>query len=103
MTYDQLPRVYLFGTGGTISFVAESRTDFANYSYQGRQLTIQEMLARVPEAQDVAEVLPEQVINVGSTEVYPQSLAHAGESYQPTTLCRRDCRWSGCNPRYRHS
>ena len=71
MTYDQLPRVYLFGTGGTISFVAESRTDFANYSYQGRQLTIQEMLARVPEAQDVAEVLPEQVINVGSTEVYP--------------------------------
>ena len=71
MTYDQLPRVYLFGTGGTISFFAESRTDFANYSYQGRQLTIHEMLARVPEAADVAEVLPEQVINVGSTEVYP--------------------------------
>jgi L-asparaginase len=63
--------VYLFGTGGTISFVSESRTDFSNYSYQGRQLTIQEMLARVPEAHDLAEVLPEQVINVGSTEVYP--------------------------------
>lgn len=71
MTYEQLPRVYLFGTGGTISFVSESRTDFSNYSYQGRQLTIQEMLARVPEAHDLAEVLPEQVINVGSTEVYP--------------------------------
>ena len=72
MTYEKLPRVYLFGTGGTISFVGESRTDFANYSYHGRQLTIDEMLARVPEAQTVAEVRPEQVINVGSTEVYPQ-------------------------------
>lgn len=72
MTYEKLPRVYLFGTGGTISFVGESRTDFANYSYRGRQLTIQEMLARVPEAESLAEVLPEQVINVGSTEVYPE-------------------------------
>ena len=71
MTYDQLPRVYLFGTGGTISFFAESRTDFANYSYSGRQLTIDEMLARVPEANALAEVIAEQVINVGSTEVYP--------------------------------
>ncbi|MCY3693228.1 MAG: asparaginase [Chloroflexi bacterium] len=72
MTYERLPRVYLFGTGGTISFVGESRTDFANYSYQGRQLTIREMLARVPEAETLAEVLAEQVINVGSTEVYPK-------------------------------
>ena len=72
MTYEKLPRVYLFGTGGTISFVGESRTDFANYSYHGRQLTIEEMLARVPEAQSLAEVLPEQIINVGSTEVYPE-------------------------------
>ncbi len=72
MTYEKLPRVYLFGTGGTISFVGESRTDFANYSYRGRQLTIQEMLARVPEAESLVEVLPEQVINVGSTEVYPE-------------------------------
>ncbi len=72
VTYEQLPRVYLFGTGGTISFVSESRTDFSNYSYQGRQLTIEEMLARVPEAKDLADVFPEQVINVGSTEVYPK-------------------------------
>ena len=72
MTYEKLPRVYLFGTGGTISFVGESRTDFANYSYHGRQLTIEEMLARVPEAHSLAEVLPEQIINVGSTEVYPE-------------------------------
>ena len=71
MTQETKRRVYLFGTGGTISFVGENRTDFANYSYQGSQLTIDEMLARVPEAHDLAEVITEQVINVGSTEVYP--------------------------------
>ena len=71
MTYEPKPRVYLFGTGGTISFVGETRTDFANYSYHGRQLAISEMLARVPEAQSLAAVVAEQVINVGSAEVYP--------------------------------
>ena len=71
MAYEPERRVYLFGTGGTISFVGESRTDFSNYSYRGQQLTIHEMLARVPEANELAEVIPEQVINVGSTEVYP--------------------------------
>ena len=71
MTYEQKRRVYLFGTGGTISFVGETRTDFANYSYGGQQLTIQEMLARVPEANELADVVAEQIINVGSTEVYP--------------------------------
>ena len=71
MAYEPKRRVYLFGTGGTISFVGENRTDFANYSYRGQQLTIQEMLARAPEAEELAEVVTEQIINVGSTEVYP--------------------------------
>ena len=71
MTQETRRRVYLFGTGGTISFVGENRTDFANYSYQGHQLTIDEMLGRVPEANELAEVVTEQIINVGSTEVYP--------------------------------
>ncbi len=69
--YAEKRRVYLFGTGGTISFVGANRTDFANYSYGGSQLTIEEMLARVPEAAELADVVAEQVINVGSTEVYP--------------------------------
>ena len=71
MAQETRRRVYLFGTGGTISFVGENRTDFANYSYQGSQLTIDEMLARVPEANELADVVTEQIINVGSTEVYP--------------------------------
>ena len=66
------PRVYLIGTGGSISFVGDYRTDYINYSYGNQHLTIQEMLERVPEAQGFAQVLPEQLINVGSTDVGPQ-------------------------------
>ena len=66
------PRVYLIGTGGSISFVGDYRTDYINYSYANQHLTIQELLDRVPEVQQFAEVLPEQLINVGSTEVGPQ-------------------------------
>ena len=72
MTGQQKPRVYLLGTGGTISFVGNYRTDYINYSYDGKHLTIQEMLDRVPEVGEFAEVLPEQLINVGSTDVGPE-------------------------------
>ena len=66
-----LPRVYVIGTGGTISTVGESRSDYTNYSYGNRHLTIQQMLERVPEVNGFAETVPEQLINVGSTEVAP--------------------------------
>ncbi len=66
------PRVYLIGTGGTISYVGTERTDYTNYSYHNNHLTIQEMLDRVPEAAASAEVLPEQYLNVGSTDVGPE-------------------------------
>ncbi|HEU0021453.1 MAG TPA: asparaginase [Dehalococcoidia bacterium] len=65
------PRVYLVGTGGSISFIGDYRTDFVNYSYSNQHLTIQEMLDRVPEVNGFAEVVCEQLINVGSTEVNP--------------------------------
>ena len=66
------PRVYVVGTGGSISFVGDYRTDYVNYSYGNKHLTIQEMLDRVPETNDFAEVVSEQLINVGSTDVGPQ-------------------------------
>lgn len=66
------PRVYVVGTGGSISFVGDYRTDYVNYSYGNKHLTIQEMLDRVPETNDFAEVVAEQLINVGSTDVSPQ-------------------------------
>ena len=71
MTSDNKPRVYVIGTGGSISFVGAYRTDYINYSYGNKHLTIQELLDRVPEVNDFAEVRAEQFMNVGSTEVGP--------------------------------
>ena len=71
MTTAQKPRVYLIGTGGSISFIGDFRTDYVNYSYRNRHLTIEEMLANIPEAQEIAEVLPEQLVNVGSANILP--------------------------------
>ncbi len=41
MAGDRKPRVYLIGTGGSISFVGRERTDYINYSYDNKHLTIQ--------------------------------------------------------------
>ena len=102
MTYEPKPRVYLFGTGGTISFVGETRTDFANYSYHGRQLAISEMLARVPEAQSLAAVVAEQVINVGSTESLSLPLADPGQAHQRPARQRPRRRRRRRHPRHRN-
>jgi len=71
MVSGKKPRVYVVGTGGSISFIGDYRTDFVNYSYSNKHLTIQEMLERVPEVNDFADVVSEQLINVGSTDVNP--------------------------------
>jgi L-asparaginase len=65
------PRVYLLGTGGSISYVGLVRTDFINYSYKGELLTVDQMLARVPEVQEIAEVRAEQFRNVNSNDFGP--------------------------------
>lgn len=67
-----LPRVHVIGTGGTISFFAASRTDYVDYTYGTRNLTIEEMLARIPEAHGLARVTSEQLVNVASTDIGPE-------------------------------
>ncbi len=71
MVSSSRPRVYLIGTGGSISFIGDHRTDYVNYSYHNRHLTIEQLLERVPEAAAIAEVLPEQLLNVGSANIRP--------------------------------
>jgi L-asparaginase len=72
MSTDARPRVYVIGTGGSISMVGRHRTDYINYSYDGHHLTIQELLARVPEVHRFAQVVAEQFLNVGSPEIGPE-------------------------------
>ena len=71
MSSDQKPLVYVIGTGGSISFVGDNRMDFIDYSYSGKNLSIQEMLDRVPEVNDFARIKAEQYMNVGSADIYP--------------------------------
>lgn len=65
------PRVYVIGTGGSISFVGRERTDFTNYSYDNKHLSIQDLLDRIPEVNDLAEVRAEQFLNLGSPDILP--------------------------------
>ena len=71
MAVQTKPRVYVIGTGGSISFVGRERTDYINYSYDNKHFTIGELLDRVPEVHEVAEIKSEQFLNLGSTDVLP--------------------------------
>ena len=71
MVGNKRPRVYLIGTGGSISFVGRERTDYINYTYDNNHLTIHQLLDRVPEVNQWADVRAEQFLNVGSTDVGP--------------------------------
>ena len=72
MTINAKPKIYLIGTGGSISFIGDSRMDYVDYSYADKHLTIEEMANNVPEINGFADVVIEQLINVGSTEVAPE-------------------------------
>nr|MBC8279441.1 asparaginase [Chloroflexota bacterium] len=51
--------------------VGAASVDYTNYSYLGKKFTIEEMLDRVPEALEFAEVRAEQFLNLGSPDVTP--------------------------------
>jgi len=61
----------VIGTGGSISCVGESRTDLIDYTYADKHLTIEQMLARVPEVNEFAEIRAEQFLNVYGGGVSP--------------------------------
>ncbi len=71
MPAQHLPMVYVIGTGGSISFIGEERTDFIDYSYADRHCSIAELLERIPEVQTIARVQFEQFLNVGSPDITP--------------------------------
>lgn len=68
---DSRPRVYLIGTGGSISCIGGSRVDLVDYNYADRHLSIEEMVARVPEAGERADIRAEQFLNVYGGDVTP--------------------------------
>jgi L-asparaginase len=65
-------RVKIIATGGSIAGIGPHRLDYLVYSESGRRLTIEQMLARIPEAQEIATIHGENLISVGSTSIGPQ-------------------------------
>lgn len=70
-----LPVVHVIGTGGSISCIGESRTDFLDYSYGDRHYPIADMIARVPELGAIASLRSEQFMNAYGGEVSPDRWA----------------------------
>ena len=64
-------KVHVVATGGSISGLGPHRLDYILYPEVGQRLSIEEMLARIPEAQDIAEIQAENLIRVGSTSIGP--------------------------------
>jgi L-asparaginase type II len=67
-----LPVVHVIDTGGSISCVGASRTDFIDYGYADRHYTIEEMIARVPELASIASLRSEQFTNVYGGDLSPE-------------------------------
>ena len=66
------PAVHVVATGGSISGLGPHRLDYILYPELGQRFSIEEMLARIPEAHDIAEIQAENLIRVGSTSSHCQ-------------------------------
>ena len=66
------PRVHILGTGGSISGIGPHRLDYTLYPEVGKKLTVAQMLERIPEARELAEVSGEDLLQVGSPSIGPK-------------------------------
>ncbi len=63
------PKVAFIGTGGTIASVGRGPLDIQDYAVRGLMLEADALLARFPEAQEVAEVVPVRFRAIPSTAI----------------------------------
>jgi L-asparaginase len=66
-----LPRVHLLATGGSISGIGPHRFDYTLYPEVGKKLTAGQMVERIPEAREIAEITGEDALRVGSPAIGP--------------------------------
>ena len=67
----QRPTVYVVATGGSISGLGPHRLDYILYPELGRRLSVEEMLARIPEVNELAEIQAENLTRIGSASIGP--------------------------------
>lgn len=65
------PRVVLIGTGGTMSSLGTSSLDLMDYPEYGTKISPEEILGRVPEVKQIANVETVPFRSVGSTALAP--------------------------------
>jgi L-asparaginase len=87
------PKVSIIATGGSIAGIGPHRLDYLLYSESGRRMTVADMLARVPEVQDIADVEGEDLTSVGSTSIGPQEWLQLAQRINQ--LWREDAALSG--------
>jgi L-asparaginase len=63
------PRVHVIGTGGSIAGVGDDRVDYTEYAENPGRFSIHQLLDRVPEAREIADLTVEEFANVGSTSL----------------------------------
>jgi L-asparaginase len=68
----QRPAVHVVATGGSISGLGPDRLDYILYPEIGKRLSIEEVLARVPEVNALAQITSENLIRTGSTSIGPK-------------------------------
>ncbi len=67
-----LPKIAVIGTGGTISSVGKDPFDILDYGANGVILQVDELLARFPELDGLAEIIPVRFQAIISTDItYP--------------------------------
>jgi L-asparaginase len=63
-------KVAFIGTGGTISSIGKGPLDIMDYSSHGMMLHAEELLAKIPELKDVADILIVKFRNIPSPAIY---------------------------------
>ena len=66
-----LPGISIVATGGSIAGVGPDRLDYILYPELGEHITMEQSLARIPEAAGIARVEAEDMVSVGSTAIGP--------------------------------
>jgi L-asparaginase len=73
------PQVAVIGTGGTISSVGRHSLDFVEYGDHGRVLEADELVARIPEIEAEADVVPIRFRTLPSTAITPKDWLELNE------------------------
>jgi len=84
----QLPKIHIIATGGTISGIGFNRLDYTQYSDTGNRYTIEQLLERIPEVKNFADISFENLLATGSTNITPKDWLVIGE--RANTLLKDD-------------